>query len=175
MSSHCSKVTPRPLHPSLHWVSPPLALWRQSNCNATSLHWAHATATTKPNTNTRNWKLEKNHFTVDIDIHNHGISDEMPAVEVVFSIVWQCVDLRCKYFYPDLKGTFFSLKIYYIFSREIPGFIQWIKVISSQVLIFTLWKYQKCYFHGVKITSDCDVTSGTKIWEKHVEKNLKKM
>ena len=142
MSSHCSKVTPRPLHPSSHWVSPPLALWRQSNWNATSLHWAHATATSKPNTNTRNWKLEKNHFTVDIDIHNHGISDEMPAVEVVFSIVWQCVDLCCKYFYPDLKGTFFSLIEFITFLavkyRDYP---------VNESDIFT-----GSYFHTVKIS-----------------------
>ena len=32
--------------------------------------------------------------------------------------------------------------IYYIFNYEIPGFIQWIKEISSQAVIFTLWKYQ---------------------------------
>ena len=68
------------------------------------------------------------------------------------------------------RDLLFINRINYMFSREIPGFIQWIKVISSKVVIFTLWKYQKCYFHGVKITSDCDVTSGTKIWEKHVAK-----
>ena len=33
---------------------------------------------------------------------------------------------------------------YYIFRREIPGFIHWIKVISLHAVIVTVWKYQKC-------------------------------
>ena len=49
------------------------------------------------------------------------------------------------------------LHLYYIFRSEIPWFIHWITVISSQVVIFTLWKYQICYFHSVKITSECHV------------------
>ena len=65
---------------------------------------------------------EKNHFTVDIDIHNQGTSDEMPAVVKVFSLV--CVDLCCKYFLSGFKrDLLFINRIYYIFSREIPGFI----------------------------------------------------
>ena len=30
---------------------------------------------------------------------------------------------------------------------------------SSQAVIFTVWKYQKCYFHSVRTTSYCDVKS----------------
>ena len=44
-------------------------------------------------------------------------------------------------------------QIYYIFSREILDFIHGIKVKSSQAFIFTLWKFEKWYFHCVKIKS----------------------
>ena len=49
--------------------------------------------------------------------------------------------------------------IHYVLSRNKPGCINWIKVISSQAFIFQLWKYQKNHFDSVKITSDCNVTS----------------
>ena len=48
--------------------------------------------------------------------------------------------------------------LYYIYSRAIPGFIHRKKIISSQEVIFTLWKYQTCYFHSVNLTSEYDVT-----------------
>lgn len=48
---------------------------------------------------------------------------------------------------------------YYIYIREIMDFIHWIKVISSQTVIFTLWKYQLCCPHSVKITCFWEVTS----------------
>ena len=55
----------------------------------------------------------------------------------------------------------------YIFSSEIPGFIHWIKVIPSLVVIFTVWQYQKC----VKITSTYVIHAVSKIWKKLIKKN----
>ena len=52
-----------------------------------------------------------------------------------------------------------NMDVYYIFSLEILSFVHWIKVISSQPVSFTLWKYQKRYFYNVKITSRYDVMS----------------
>ena len=50
--------------------------------------------------------------------------------------------------------------VYYIFSREISGFIHWIKVTSSHVVNFTRTvKISKGYLYSVKITSYCDITS----------------
>ena len=51
----------------------------------------------------------------------------------------------------------FSIKPFLFITKL--RFIHWIKVISSQTVIFTLWKYQMCCPHSVKITCFCEVTS----------------
>ena len=50
--------------------------------------------------------------------------------------------------------------IYCIILSEIPGFIDWIKIISSQAVILTMWNIK-----NVKITNEC-----VKIYNKHVHK-----